>query len=100
MIIIHQGVSDEYREYIEKKLGDAAPQYIAMLEELLSFGSMHVSEEETNKVLDKIETVIANIQQYVAQFGFVFFVFLVKDEQEKYLLRTGLLDLISGQTAQ
>lgn len=71
-----------------------------MLEKLLSFESMHVSEEETNKVLDEIETVIANIQQYVAQFGFIFFVLLVRDEQGKYRLRTGLLDLISGQSAQ
>ena len=94
-----QGLSAEYREKLREKLGDASAEYMVMLERLIEVGATW-TDETRNEVEEKMSVIAEEITQYVAQFGFIFFVAILRHEDGKQQLRVGLLDKTSNQLPQ
>lgn len=79
---VYSGLSEEYKKRIESKFGDATPQYIIMLEKLLQI-SVSCTPDTLEKFRTEISRQVSEINQYVGQFGFLCFAFIVVDEMKK-----------------
>ena len=66
-MIITDGVTPDYRNHIEKILGDASPHYFELLEELAAHGNS-ANPENFDEVYGAMERVIRNVKNYVGQF--------------------------------